>query len=294
MIKEIILLSDKSSGSTVFQYELLNHSEISPVDFTTHNDNETLFWLKAAVILKKPKTLFFENKYPFPRSYALNSLKNFIKRNTNLSDFKLHNENDIHHCWRALNVRKKTSIFFEKSPHHLNHLASVYMILDYANKFKDVFIIGLVRDPRSVINSTVNRWFTNPNIRQYKWLKSYENLIIFENLYVNENYIRLKYEDLVKAPETKLREIVLELGLKWEDTLGNLLHGKSEKKWKRDNFNFIFNYSVILLSDYFGYDLENQKNKIESQYRTKFVTRAYLFKIKSWLRKFFIYYIKRK
>ena len=108
----------------------------------------------------------------------------------------------------------------------------MYMILDYANKFKDVYVIGLVRDPRSVINSTVNRWFTNPYIRQYKWLKSYENLIIFEKLYTNENYIRLKYEDLVKAPKTKLREILLELGLKWEDALGNLLHSRSEKNGK--------------------------------------------------------------
>ena len=30
----------------------------------------------------------------------------------------------------------------------------MYMILDYANKFKDVYVIGLVRDPRSVRNST--------------------------------------------------------------------------------------------------------------------------------------------
>ena len=65
MTKELLLLSDKSSGSTILEYELLKHSKIEHVKYTSHQDHETLYWLKAAVLLKSPNIYFLGvNTFP--------------------------------------------------------------------------------------------------------------------------------------------------------------------------------------------------------------------------------------
>ena len=56
--KVIILLSDKRSGSTIFEEELCKHPDINHVVYTPHSYNETHYWLMAACMLGSPEQLF--------------------------------------------------------------------------------------------------------------------------------------------------------------------------------------------------------------------------------------------
>ena len=60
----VILLSDKRSGSTLFERELCKHSEIAHVRFTPHTYNETHYWVKAACMLPTAKEGFSGDSRP--------------------------------------------------------------------------------------------------------------------------------------------------------------------------------------------------------------------------------------
>jgi len=54
-LKSVFLLSDKASGSSALQVELLQHPKINIVEKTRHYQNETLYWNKAAALLGMPQ-----------------------------------------------------------------------------------------------------------------------------------------------------------------------------------------------------------------------------------------------
>ena len=294
MTRELLLLSDKSSGSTILEYELLKHSEIEHVKYTSHLDHETLYWLKAAVLLKKSKHLFFGGKYPFPVSYAKTSILKFLKKN-GVDATKIETISDITLGWSNIS-RSKNKIFFEKSPHHLNHKASTYLLADYANKNPNLKVIGLVRDPRAVIYSTLDRWYANPYDRQYKWLCSYENLLLFENLISDKSQlIKIRYEDLIENPKKTLLKVVNHLNIEWQEGLGDSIHQKSKEKWKRNNFHFHFSNEVIQLSKIYGYDLKKfDSNKDENKFKAKISFQMLYSLVRSWIKKNMNYLILKK
>ena len=57
-----LLLSDKRSGSTVFEEELCVHPDISHVRYTPHSYFETHYWVMAACVLRLPRYLFHGQK----------------------------------------------------------------------------------------------------------------------------------------------------------------------------------------------------------------------------------------
>lgn len=292
MTRELLLLSDKSSGSTILEYELLKHSKIEHVKYTSHQDHETLYWLKAAVLLKKSKYLFFGGKYPFPVSYAKTSIAKFLKYN-GVETKKIESIDDINLGWSKLS-KKKNKILFEKSPHHLNHRASIYIIADYVNKNKDVKVIGLVRDPRSVIHSTLKRWYANPYNRQYKWLYSYENLFLFESLISNKNQlIKIRYEDLIVNPKRILKKVLNHIDIDWEEGIGDGIHQNSKEKWKSNNFDFQLSNEVIQLSKLFGYKID-EVDSSQNTFKFKFSFHMTFMKFKVWLKRNMNYFILKK
>ena len=54
----VILLSDKRSGSTMFQDALCAHPKVQTVEYSPHTYLETHHWLKAAVLLSVHHSLF--------------------------------------------------------------------------------------------------------------------------------------------------------------------------------------------------------------------------------------------
>lgn len=292
MTRELLLLSDKSSGSTILEYEILKHSKIEHVKYTSHHDHETLYWLKAAVLLKKSKHLFFGGKYPFPISYAKTSILKFLKNN-GVDDPKIETLDDINLVWSKISSRKN-KIFFEKSPHHLNHRASIYLLADYVNKHPNVKVLGLVRDPRAVIYSTLDRWYANPYKRQFKWLYSYENLLLFESLISDKSQlIKIRYEDLIENPKRILNKVLNHLDIDWEEGIGDNIHQNSNEKWKKNNFNFQFSREVIQLSKLYGYDI-NEVDSNQNTFKFKFSFRMIYILFRAWFKKNMNYFILKK
>ena len=54
----VLLLSDKRSGSTMFQDEICRHPAVQTVPSSPHANLETHWWLMAAVLLQRPDALF--------------------------------------------------------------------------------------------------------------------------------------------------------------------------------------------------------------------------------------------
>lgn len=54
----VILLSDKRSGSTIFQTEFTRHAAVTGLRYSSHTYLESHHWLKGAVMLQRPDRLF--------------------------------------------------------------------------------------------------------------------------------------------------------------------------------------------------------------------------------------------
>lgn len=254
---QILLLSDKSSGSTIFQYELLKHPEISGAKYTSHNDHETLFWVKAAVLLGRPKSEFFNSEYPFHKGYARKSIIDIVTKNVDGFEVPEDDEKLIQSGWEAL-TQAHQPIFFEKSPHHLNHWASTRLIIDYVNKNPNVKVIGLTRNPLSVIYSTMSRWFVNPIERQYKWDYTYQNLIKAQQLIPKEQFHLVNYEDLIQKGQIVYKDLCEYLKIDYHSEMGKGVHQKSKEKWKHDeSFEIPLDNGVKMTAAYFGYEFPN-------------------------------------
>jgi sulfotransferase family protein len=282
MVKNIILLSDKSSGSTILQKELLKHPDINAVNYTMHNEHETLFWLKAARILNYHKSEFFECRFPFKFSSSLNSVKGLIKKNDLGTDFNIENKEDIFRIWESF-IAKYCPVFFEKSPHHLNHWASTSLIIDFALKHPDeVKIIGLVRNPLAVTYSTMKRWTSNPDWRLYKWAYTYRNLMQAEVLLPREGYRRVSYEDMISNPGKTFQDICDFIEVPYVPEIGSDIHTKSANKFANDeNFTPIIQASVKLVAEYFGYHFEERSLAGISNYKINRMERMiFIFKSK--------------
>lgn len=255
MNKSVILLSDKSSGSSILQRELLKNPAINSVRFTSHNECETQYWLKAAVISDARKEDFYQQRRPFNRRYARYALDQIIRDNTG-EQMLLRNGEMIHAGWQAL-TRAFGPVFFEKSPHHLNHWASTKRILEYAARHPGkVQIIGLVRHPLSVIYSTLHRWDVNPLARQKKWVYSYENLQRAMQALPEEQLHLVRYEDLIDNPSTTLEQICTFIGIEKTPDTGEDIHQRSREKWADDlNFKVRILPSTAKMAESFGYEI---------------------------------------
>ena len=259
MTDNIILLSEKSSGSSILQEELVKHSLINNIKFTKHTEAETLYWLKAANILGYPKHSFWQSKSPFPKKYSKKSIEYILSKNSNYlfnqQQFEVWEE--IKNGWDAL-IDSNGPIFFEKSPHHLNQWPALACINRYVRESnKIVKFIGLVRNPLSVIYSTNQRWQSNIYDRQFFWENSYRNLLAMQKIHGDENLIIIRYEDLINSPNQILNKLFSFLGLKNEENIGKKFHSNSLSKWEKDpNFSFKLNESVMELGKQFGYTEE--------------------------------------
>ena len=73
-----MILSDKSSGSSMLQRELAKHPDIRTVGWTRHNENETLYWNKAAIVLGMPHEDLYRSELPMPVDDARDQLLEFL------------------------------------------------------------------------------------------------------------------------------------------------------------------------------------------------------------------------
>ena len=111
----VILLSDKRSGSTMFQRELCRHPAIQTVTYSPHTYLETHHWLKGAVMLNLDPSLFCGNKVYEGYGSKANAriyTEDLICRN--VPDFEIP-KNDrelIFQGWEALCEKFAQPVFF--------------------------------------------------------------------------------------------------------------------------------------------------------------------------------------
>jgi hypothetical protein len=201
--KCIIILSEKSSGSSALMKYLLRYEKIHAVKHTRHNERETLFWTKAASILGLPQKKLIGSEVPIPKGKAYNQLVSLIKKNTGEFEYKGY-LGLIMDGWSRL-CKEFGPVFLEKSPHYLANWSNLELIHNIMVSYqalesikKDYQIVGLVRHPLNTIASAHRRWKWNCYEFEKQWYRSYTNLLKLKKILGDKCHI-VKYEDMCKS-----------------------------------------------------------------------------------------------
>ena len=261
----VILLSDKRSGSTMFQKELCKHPLINHVDYSPHTYFETHHWLKAACLLELPHNLFSgHQRYPGygsnsgARQYMIDCIQG------NVPEFAVPADEQalVFEGWDALCGRFARPVFFEKSPQYLAQWAALTLMLRWIqNTHYQVRIIGLVRNPMSVLYSAHERFFTSPESRQFGWADIYRNLLSFKEMVGKDKFYLVRYEDLIAKPKKMFQEVCSFIGVDYDDKVGVDVHSSSLNKWSNDlTFAIQLHDSVKQMAKHFGYTDEEMYN----------------------------------
>jgi hypothetical protein len=270
--KVIFIISEKSSGSTILKDEIARHPDIRLVRKTEHNSHETLYWVKAACLLNHNAEDFMNGRPLWRPGVARKKLIRLLR--DNVPDFKMPKDDRqlVFEGWNAL-CEGYRPVFLEKSPHHIQHWAALQLILEYVNSTDhDVKIVGLVRNPLAMVYSANQRWNTDPEERQFIWMKSYQNLLRFRDALPGKNFMLIQYCDLVDRPAETLKSICEFAEIGYYPEIGSDVHSESIQKWKTDpDFHLKLDARVASFARKFGYDeaeLENPNgctDKAEAQ-----------------------------
>ena len=263
--KCIILLSSKSSGSSALQRLFSGVKSINTVATTRHNQQETLYWTKAASVLERPQVDMLDSEVPIEKSQAEIELRDFLRENTGQSFSDHCREKLVFRGWAAL-CEARGPIFFEKSPHHLHQWSALELIVEMTERFPEIphYLIGLVRNPIATIYSRWRNDRTIPELYQYEWLQAYENLRELKAR-LGDTLQIVKYEDIVtqRADFSRIFEFI---GCNIPPADMNYMHAKSVSKWQRDrSFGFVLDERVKELGRHFGYenhDMDNHERAI--------------------------------
>lgn len=268
--KVVLLLSDKRSGSTMFQRELCRHPDIQTVAYSPHTYLETHHWLKAAVMLSSDPAGFSGGKIyagyggnANARTYMEDCIKgNIPSFNTRIPDRSL-----VFEGWEALCRRFAQPIFFEKSPQYLAHWAALSLMLEWIKKTDfEVKIVGLVRNPLSVLYSAEELFHSNPRKRQFGWAEIYRNWVrLTQSLDANQ-FILCKYEDVINDPKAEFGKICAFIGTPYNDVVGKNVRDTSLAKWKTDPyFSIQLNPSVKEVAIQLGYSPDELVNPCKAR-----------------------------
>lgn len=254
----VILLSDKRSGSTMFEEELCKHPAVKHVTYSPHTYFETHHWLKAACILGMPRQLFYGNKMYDgygsrigARQYMIDCIRG------NVPDFIIPGDDEtlVFEGWEALCRTFARPVFFEKSPQYPHQWAALDLMLKWMKRTEfDVRFIGLIRNPMAVMYSANNLFSTDPFQRQFGWAHCYRNILAMQAMVGKDRFHFVRYEDLIARPKQIFGEIRDYLGINHYETIGENVHDRSVHKWINDPaFTLQLHESVVHVAEHFGY-----------------------------------------
>jgi hypothetical protein len=201
--KCIIILSEKSSGSSALMKYLLRYEKIHAVKHTRHNERETLFFTKAASMLDKKQKKLIGSEVPISASKAREQLYLLVEKNVSIYNRSLSAfwswESKVMHAWLFL-CNEYAPIFLEKSPHYLANWSNIELILTAIDRIVDIdfYIVGLVRHPLNTIYSAHRRWKWNCYEFDKQWCRSYTNLLKLKKILGDKCHI-VKYEDMCRS-----------------------------------------------------------------------------------------------
>jgi hypothetical protein len=260
-----ILLSDKRSGSTMFQDEMLRHPAVSTVPYSPHTYLETHWWLMGAVLLERPGSLFvWGERYrgygssKNARAYMLDLLEKCVP------EWKIPEDDRalVFGGWEALCRRFARPVFFEKSPQVLAQWAALSLLLEWMDCTEfEVRVIGLVRNPHGVMHSARELFGTDPDRRQFAWLVGCRNMLALEQMLPPDSFIRVRYEDLVADPVEGFRKIAHFVGIPADPACGSGVRSTSTFKWREDpQHSLALDPAVAQMAIHLGYPPEELAN----------------------------------
>lgn len=255
-----IILSDKSSGSSIVQDELSKHKDVNTIAKTPHAQNETLYWLKSSVVLGLPQKKMVYSGYSQTNETARDALTKLLGDNVALYQEAKNDEELVYGGWKLLCEQYKP-VFLEKSPHHLLSPSALKLLFEAPDHIPEVDFryIGLVRNPMDTIYSYWGRWHVDPAEKEQEWFSAYAKLLELKDKYENRVLI-IKYEDLVKD-RNQFRNICSFIGVEWMEEIGKGVHARSVSKWRTDKlFGFNLSKETTDLAVLYGYNQEELSN----------------------------------
>jgi len=268
--KCIILLSEKSSGSSALQKLLTTYAAVKHVKYTRHAQQETLFWTNAASILGLPQIDMVKSQVPVSQIEARRDMRYLLESNLQIKSDSNYLKEDLFSFWSEL-CDKYQPVFFEKSPHNLCQWSALELILECIGRLKDIdfLVIGLVRNPMDTIYSQYRRWGARPERLEGQWVTAYSNLFSLEQ-YLGDKLVIVRYEDLVDTACT-LKPVGDFLGGSFLKESEGFFHGKSISKWRNDRYyGFSLSDETAVLAKKYGYstsDLQNSSSMMWPIYR---------------------------
>lgn len=255
----VILLSDKRSGSTIFQTEFLSHPQVRGLDYTPHTYLESHHWLKAAVMAGQPDRLFSSGRvYPGyggarnARTYMIDTIQG------NVPGFRIPDSDTalIHEGWEMLCRQYARPVFFEKSPQVLANWAALTMLLEWMDRTDfEVRLVGLVRNPLAVQYSAQKLFGSVPVARQFGWLETHRNLLALRQMLPPERLMILRHEDIIADPQTRFAEVCDFVGLEPLDTMGAKITDRTQDAGRGDpSYTLALQPSVSQVARALGYD----------------------------------------
>ncbi|MBY6069561.1 sulfotransferase [Leisingera aquaemixtae] len=268
MATVVILLSDKRSGSTMFQNEICRHPAVETAAYSPHRYLETHWWLMSAVLLDLPGPLFAVRKrydgYG-SRNNARALMVDLLARCAPGFAPPAEDRALVFEGWEALCQSSPAPVFFEKSPQILAQWAALTLMLEWIEQTDfTVKIVGLVRNPHGVMYSAARLFGTDPETRQLAWLNGCRNLLAIEQMLPEGSYMRVRYEDLTASPEAGFGGVARFIGIAPDGAMGSGTRAGPEQKWKNDaGYLLELHPAVRQMAQHFGYsgaDLDNPKD----------------------------------
>ncbi|HKP95569.1 MAG TPA: sulfotransferase [Fibrobacteria bacterium] len=261
--KCIIILSEKSSGSSACQNLIHDFTGAKFIAKTRHFENETLYWVKAASILGMEQLKALNSEVPIPPRKARRDLIRLLLDNAPGFLPPKDDRELIFGGWKSL-CESHQPIFLEKSPHHLYQWSALNLIMEFAEKHPEIdfLVIGLIRNPMDTLYSQFSRWRSAPKKLQFQWMTAYQNLRKLKGL-LGDKLMLVRYEDMVDSLDCML-PIFRFCGLDPDKLPKSSLHRDALSKWKKDKrFGFILAEPVKQFARSFGYtdfELDNTSN----------------------------------
>ena len=258
--KCIIILSSKSSGSSALQNLLTSNQSLHRMAHTRHAENETLYWVKAASVMRLPQIKMVDSEVPIPAIKARKELQILLEKNgVDLSPGLETDDELIFTGWKKLS-QLYHPILLEKSPHHIHQWSAIELILEAERRFSelDFYFLGLIRNPMDTLYSMWRRWRSYPEATEKGWIIAYKNLRRLQAQLPSKVHI-VRYEDLVSDQNT-IADILRFVQTEGDFNFG--LHQQSVQKWRQDRrFGFRLSNDAIELAKSFGYSEETMVNQ---------------------------------
>jgi len=229
-----MILSDKSSGSSILQAVLADYPQINVLEPGNFHC-ESRYWMYAAAILDSVRQppMQYSHEFPARKKWALKRLNLIMEKGKTGRVFHKNSEkSEFHAGWLEL-CRSHAPVFLEKSPHHLHSRAALELILEFRLKYSQVQtrFIGLIRNPMDTLYSMYRRWYAIPENRQFEWLRAYRNLE-WMKAQVGKDLLTVRYEDLIGNPAT-LGKICTFCGIEYPRG-SDCFSPEPVHRWKKD------------------------------------------------------------